>query len=275
MLRTILVGLDGPPDQSSAVALGVSWARRFGAMLVGVGIVDESALRGPHAAREGGYLQKLQKQWVKSAHQEVDQLLEQLAIHCAGEGIACKLLEGTASPCTEIIQEAQRFDLIVLGTRTHFEAQRDSCRTLTEVLRHTPRPVVVVPESPPRREGPVMIAYDGSVQAARTLQLFAMTGLYALGEVYVVSLDPTDHVAAARLADRGVQFLRSHDIPARPLVTQCAGRTGQAILQQASELGAQLIVMGAYGRPRIEEFLLGSVTRHLLKESQVPLFMYH
>jgi nucleotide-binding universal stress UspA family protein len=134
---------------------------------------------------------------------------------------------------------------------------------------------VVVPEGPPPREGPVMIAYDGSVQAARTLQLFAATGLQALGDVYVVSLDPTDQVAAARIADRGVQFLRSHDIPARPPVIQCAGRTAQVILQQASELGAQLIVMGAYGRPRFEEFLLGSVTRHLLKESRVPLFMYH
>jgi nucleotide-binding universal stress UspA family protein len=33
--------------------------------------------------------------------------------------------------------------------------------------------------------------------------------------------------------------------------------------------------MGAYGQPRIREFFLGSVTQTLLKESPVPLFLYH
>jgi nucleotide-binding universal stress UspA family protein len=53
------------------------------------------------------------------------------------------------------------------------------------------------------------------------------------------------------------------------------GSAAEAILERASALGAQMIVMGAYGRPRLEEFLIGSVTRRLLTESPAPLFLYH
>src|SRR5262245_25395754 len=47
-LRTILVGVDGSPASSSVVALGIAWARRFDALLVGIGVIDEPALRGRH-----------------------------------------------------------------------------------------------------------------------------------------------------------------------------------------------------------------------------------
>jgi len=36
-----------------------------------------------------------------------------------------------------------------------------------------------------------------------------------------------------------------------------------------------MIVMGGYGQPVLREFFLGSVTRTLLAESPVPLFLYH
>jgi nucleotide-binding universal stress UspA family protein len=275
MLRTILVGLDGSPRTSSVVTLAVAWARRFDALLVGIGVVNEPALRGSHVAPPGGYLEKLQEEWVGTARKEVEQLLEQLAIRCAEEGVACKLLEDSGTPCEQILREAQRFDLIVLGKHTNFESQKNSCHTLPDVLRNAPRAVVAVPEALPSGEGPLLVAYDGSVQAARTLQVFAMSGLHALGEVLVVSIDPLDAVDATRTADRAVQFLSSHGIAAKPVPLLHTESPARVILEQASSLTAQLIVMGAFGRPRLEEFLVGSTTKRLLDESQVPLFLYH
>lgn len=274
MPRTILVGLDGSPD-SSAVALGIAWARRFNALLVGIGVVNEPALRGPHDAPPGGYLEKLQEEWVGAARREVEQRLEELAIRCAKEQVACKLLEDSGVPCQQIVREAQRFDLIVLGRRAHFESQKDSCRTLVDVLCQAARPVVAVPETPVKHEGPVLVAYDGSLAAARAVQMFAMSGLHALGDLHVLTADATDAVEAARVADRAVQFLSSHGIAATPTAVMHTGSIAQLILGQASALGAQLIVGGAYGRPRWQEFLLGSVTQRLLQESPVPLFLYH
>jgi nucleotide-binding universal stress UspA family protein len=272
MLRTILVGLDGSPLTSSVVTLGVSWAKRFSGLLVGVAVVDEPALRGSHAAPPGGYLERLQEEWVGTARKEMEQLLEQFALRCAEENVACKLLEDTGTPWEEILKEAQRFDLIMLGKHTHFEAQHRG-RTLPHVMRNAPRPLVVVPENPPS-EGTVLIAYDGGMQAARALQSFALSGLAALGEVHVLTVDPSNRVEAARVADRAVQFLASHDIlaTAAPLVSETVA---QALLEQADTLRAQLIVLGAYGGWQLKEYLVGSVAQRMLQESPAPLFFCH
>ena len=42
-----------------------------------------------------------------------------------------------------------------------------------------------------------------------------------------------------------------------------------------SDLGADLLVMGAYGHSRLRELVLGGVTRTILKEMTVPVLMSH
>jgi nucleotide-binding universal stress UspA family protein len=41
------------------------------------------------------------------------------------------------------------------------------------------------------------------------------------------------------------------------------------------QVQASLLVMGAYGRSTLREFFAGSMTRTMLRESPVPLFLYH
>ena len=48
-----------------------------------------------------------------------------------------------------------------------------------------------------------------------------------------------------------------------------------AILNHASDCGADLIVMGGYGHARIREFVLGGVTRGMLASMTVPVLMSH
>ena len=45
MLRKILVGLDNTKASATASRLGVHWARRCGASLVGLAVVDEPGIR--------------------------------------------------------------------------------------------------------------------------------------------------------------------------------------------------------------------------------------
>jgi hypothetical protein len=61
--------------------------------------------------------------------------------------------------------------------------------TLTKVLPNCPRPVVIVPNGPSTGDA-IVIAYDGSLQAARTLHAFEATGLGAAREVHVVTINP-------------------------------------------------------------------------------------
>jgi nucleotide-binding universal stress UspA family protein len=50
---------------------------------------------------------------------------------------------------------------------------------------------------------------------------------------------------------------------------------GDVLLSRAADLGADLIVMGAYGHSRVREMVLGGVTRHILQHMTVPVLMSH
>jgi nucleotide-binding universal stress UspA family protein len=50
---------------------------------------------------------------------------------------------------------------------------------------------------------------------------------------------------------------------------------GDVLLDRAADIGADLIVSGAYGHARWRELVLGGVTRHLLRHMTVPVLMTH
>lgn len=50
---------------------------------------------------------------------------------------------------------------------------------------------------------------------------------------------------------------------------------GAALLDASARNGADLLVMGAYGRSRFSEWALGGATRHVLSHAELPLFMRH
>jgi nucleotide-binding universal stress UspA family protein len=80
---------------------------------------------------------------------------------------------------------------------------------------------------------------------------------------------------AALHAERAVEFLKSHGIPVSACPVDSCGPPAEAILDRARLWDAGLLVMGAYGQPVLREFFLGSVTRTVLEESPVPVFLYH
>ena len=51
--------------------------------------------------------------------------------------------------------------------------------------------------------------------------------------------------------------------------------SGNTLLSRASDLGADLLVMGAYGHSRVHELLLGGATRTVLASMTLPVLMAH
>jgi len=47
------------------------------------------------------------------------------------------------------------------------------------------------------------------------------------------------------------------------------------LLSRAADLGADLLVMGAYGHSRVRELLLGGATRSILASMTIPVLMSH
>lgn len=277
MLKSILIGLDGSPHAHTAMELGFQWAKQFDALLVGIGVVDIPDICAARAVPIGGSSYKVQSDMVRMqrARQQVEHFLEDFALRCMDADVVAKLLEDEGLPFEQIILEAQRFDLIMLGQETHFTfaTQDTPDKTLKKVLKRSPRPVVVVPEKLPAGKT-IVVAYDGSLPAARTLHAFEATGLATEYPIKIVSVAKQSS-EASRHAERAAEFLRWHEISAQAIPIASRSFPADVILEQASKLDAGLLVVGSYGRSVLHDFFLGSVTRTLLERSPVPLFVDH
>jgi nucleotide-binding universal stress UspA family protein len=142
MLKSILIGLDGSAYSTAAVELGIHWARRFDALLVGLGVIDEPTIRGPEPVPLGGVYYKRHRDDVRmhEAQVKVEQFLERFTLRCTEAGVPSKLLEDIGLPWEQILVEAQRYDLILLGQQTYFTSRRSSrpARPCTRCSRTAP-----------------------------------------------------------------------------------------------------------------------------------------
>jgi len=277
MLRSILVGLDGSPYSDTALEMSLRWARRFGATLIGLGIVDEPAIRDPGGLMigSGHYKPILDEKHLAEARQKVDQFLDHFTGQCNQFSVDCHRLKETGNPAKEIVEEAQRCDLVVLGQQSyfHFETQEGPGQTLFEVLRKAPRPVVTVPQQIVQSDA-IAVAYDGSLQAARATQSLVNTGLCDTRDVHVLTV-AEDEQQAQRMAGRAIEYLGYHGIDAKLHALPEEGEIGDVLLEHAAKLGVGLIAIGAYGKPAIQQFFFGSTTTTVLKNTTLPLLVYH
>ncbi|MFC5434993.1 universal stress protein [Rhodanobacter umsongensis] len=123
----------------------------------------------------------------------------------------------------------------------------------------------------------VLVAWDGSIQATRAIHA-ALPFLHAAERV--VLLDggrphgPEDESYLPRFEP--FVYMARHDIEAEPMCVELPPRAaGAGMMERVERVGADLIVMGAFGHSLVRERVLGGATRHVLKHAHVPIFLQH
>jgi nucleotide-binding universal stress UspA family protein len=123
----------------------------------------------------------------------------------------------------------------------------------------------------------VLVGWDSSREATRAIN-DAMPLLQAAQAVTVLAIDPTDGPAGHGEmpgADIALHLAR-HGVKATIESTVSAGiGIGNVLLSRASDLGADLLVMGAYGHSRVRELVLGGSTRTVIESMTLPVLMSH
>jgi nucleotide-binding universal stress UspA family protein len=272
MLRSILVALDGSPWSAAATTLGLRWAGRYGARLLGLGVVDLASLDRGEPVPMGAYAYKQHRDEAlrADAHRRVMGFLEDFRARSEAAGLDAAVLEGLGDPAERILREVQRCDLGILGRQTHFhfETQDEPDATLAKVLRTSSRPVVVVPRTLPEGGG-VVVAYGGGRESARTLQVFESLGLADNQEITVITVHP-DPAQAETLASLAGDFLSAHGRVhhLRPIVSATA--PAEVLLDEIRRRRPGLLVMGAHGHHPVRDLFATSVTRAVLADCPVP-----
>jgi nucleotide-binding universal stress UspA family protein len=148
-----------------------------------------------------------------------------------------------------------------------------------EVVLGAGRPVLVVPYVGDFAEigRHAMVAWNGSREAARALH-DSMPLLKRADAVTIVEVE-SEAALDGRLrigADQVAGSLRRRGIAATAEALDAAGITiDDLLLSRAADLGADLLVMGAYGHSRLREFVLGGVSRSIFRHMTLPVLMSH
>lgn len=191
------------------------------------------------------------------------------------EGVSWEWVHVDDAMARGLIRRSALADVIVLSLAAGTAVNWDEPRALAAaVATGAMAPVLAVPTGAKRFEanGPVLVGWNGSAEAALAIKS-AMPLLRLASSVHLIEVEDR---APTYPRDAGARYLSAHGIAVEIMQRRPVdGRVGRAITQAAEEIEASLIVMGAYGRSRLSEFLLGGVTRDLIASSQVPLLLAH
>jgi len=277
MIKTILIPVDGSANSATAVDYGIYIAPKFEASLSGLHVIDIYLIQGPMmtdvSATVGmppydGFFEVVET----SLKEKADYVLKNFEDRCRAAGVTCGTKKNIGKISDTIIEEAEGADLILMAKKgEHFHLKEGGLigSVAEVVIRHSGKPVMVIPESFREIES-MGLAYDGSAPARKALELSLNISEKAKWPITVLIISAD----AAKAADLSAQV---EDMAQKGLadceVIISAGREADEILKFIAEGPVELMVMGAYGHNRLRELLLGSTTAHIIHKSPIPVLL--
>ena len=173
----------------------------------------------------------------------------------------------------QIINFSKTVDLVVIGRRgkTYPETSREPGPVAESLLRHTTRPVIVVPQGS-KLTNKILISYDGSTAAQKALREGAILATLQNAKVEVVSV-ADDITSAKKSLEEAREFLTSYNLSVAYTAESGSRNPWKAIMERARDFNSGLIVIGAFGENKIMELIFGSTTRHVLMEAKCPVLL--
>jgi nucleotide-binding universal stress UspA family protein len=278
--KDMLVVLDPAADSRGRIELAATLAERFSAHLVGLYPVPT-----PELASLGGYvdatmLEPLFREWQADALAQSESCREAFERAVGSRGISGEWRAAAKGGDADPALHARYADLTILGQFDPGNNAMALTRPHPERVALTAgRPILAVPyvggvETVGRH---ALVGWDASREATRAIA-DAMPLLAAAENVTVLAIDPQEGPGAHGAvpgADISLHMAR-HGVKATVERTASAGvPPGDVLLSRAADLGADLLVIGAYGHSRARELLLGGVTRTILQSMTLPVLMSH
>ncbi len=275
-MKRILVALDGSAFSRAALDYACYLAKAQRAQLTGIAIIDLPGIQrsiGPVPLGATAYAADLEQHKLKEAQAQARAVLKHFDQTCRERRVRGRALTKEGVPFTEIVEESKYHDLVIIGLKTFFRygAMKEPGDTLVKLLKHGIRPVLAVPDRY-RPVEEILVAYDGSTPAAKAAHQFLQFGLWRNRNVTVLTVSDDRQKGDELLGKLGAYF-QSYGIEVKKVLRR--GDPAEVILSYAVTSKADLLVIGAHGRQNIRSFVFGSVTKKILRQARLPLFIYH
>jgi nucleotide-binding universal stress UspA family protein len=278
MIKSILYCTDGSEYAGVAGDYALWLAQKLSARIAALHVTDVRLLEGPLLADLSGAIgaqpyQALVPQLQEMQRQRAAVILDAVTERCRKAGVPCSTVHRTGSLVENIAEEETRNELVVLGQRGEHAPTLGQFlgSSVERVVRHSIKPCLVTPAKF-REIRQVLMAYDGSAQSSKSLQVaLGLCQALQLGLDIVTVLPAPPETGVTPPLEDAVRMARDHGI--EPFAETLLGHAEQQILECAQRRGSDLIVMGAYGHTRIREMILGSTTSYVVRKSDVPVLL--
>lgn len=279
-IRDILVHLDATAATTARLDLAAKLAQQHRAHLVGLFVIDVP-LPVFMGGEVGGaaFAAELLAELRDAALVDAAQLKPRFEERLRRDGLSGEWRQPEGATPAEIATHGRYADLVVVGQADPAGAAPTAVAATEAALFGTGRPVLVVPHAW-SGEGVghrVLVGWNASREAARAVH-DALPLIAGASSVTVLTVnaeasaeghgDEPGADIARHLARHGLQVT----------VRRVAGSeigAGDLLLNEAADLGSDLIVMGGYGHSRLREVVLGGATRTMLKSMTVPTLLSH
>lgn len=279
-LKDLLVYVDSSEEGKKRVEFACELASLHEAHLTGVAFVLTGAI--PQFVGPGIPPLIASAEFLESGRVAAKEALDQFTKIAERYGISyeTRKIEGLPPNLPDMFAvHARHVDLAVLGQPAESAVASGEEILIERVLFQSGRGALIVPHSGARTADPKIIvaAWDGSQEAARAFHE-AMPFLLRANQVEVMAVEPDMHeedYGEEPAADIALHLAR-HGIKAE--VVRAYGQNasiGELLITRSNELGADMLVMGAFHHSRLREFVLGGVTRTVLEKMTVPVLMAH
>jgi nucleotide-binding universal stress UspA family protein len=277
-LRNILVHVDDTPQCRHRLDVATGLARDHDAHLSAIHVVPFPAVP---AVMSAGYFpegfiaaqEERERERSKKVRAEFDAYMKRA-------GVPSEWRERQGALASVVSMNARYADLVIVSQADPSGSGGYELLELpADVALSAGRPVLVIPYIGPGQSlgSHVLVGWNASREATRAVN-DAIPLLQQAKKVTVLAIDPEGGVGGhgeVPSADVSLHLAR-HGIKVEAAKTVTGDiDVGDVLLSRAADLGADLIVIGAYGHSRMREFILGGVTRHLLQHMTVPILISH
>jgi nucleotide-binding universal stress UspA family protein len=276
-LCDILLHVDQSPRAQMRLDIAAELARQHGAHLTALQVIDVALpVMAMGDGGGGAVIAELMEQMRQTALAAGVKLKVAFEAALAREGIMgeWRQVEGTTQ---EILALHGRYaDLLVLGQD---DPESDSAGLLEAMVFDCGRPVLAIPFAGSFKTigKRVLVGWNASREASRALH--DALPLIAKAETATVFLANPKRGLGGHGEEPGADIARHlarHGMKVEVAMAIADDVPDSALLlNHASDMGADLLVMGAYGHSRLREFILGGMTRSLLREMTVPVLLSH
>jgi nucleotide-binding universal stress UspA family protein len=283
-LKDLLVYVDQSQSALVRLRLAADLARRHSSRLTALYIRERNRAQlheqstaefGCVSSEQMNHTNQRISQSIDGAEERLRAALEAIQLK-HGLEVELRCLDGIGSAL--VPQHARFADLCIIGQSVPIDATSVGYTFAEELLFVTGRPVLFVPAagSFDTLGAHILVAWNSSRASARAVN-DSLSLIERAERTTVLAVNPTDYVEryGALPPEKIVEHLRrhSHLVEGVWLGNVQTGSIADVLQAEAHKVGADLVVAGAFGHPKLWEKLMGGVTRDLLARMTLPILM--